>query len=339
MKRRRRKPPKIDIIKVLICFILLIFIGVGTKVLIDQQKISQPAANASVNVAEGAATTSPSSTESGETENPTLDKTTAYVAPGSTLALKVKDTTQTVQWSSSDETIATVSDDGTVTGVAKGDATIIATVGDKELTCDITVKKLKQVAITFDDGPCEYTPEVLDILEKYNAHATFFVIGERINSTTSKYLKREVEMGCEVGNHTHSHVDLARVSLSTFKQEIAKGNKAIKDATGKEPTLIRPPYGDITPERKKMIEQTQIYWNKDTRDWDDKDTEKLVNYVLNNTQDGDIVLMHEIHKTTVDGVERIVKGLQDQGFELLTIDEIADSRNIKLSKYKLHGSF
>ena len=83
----------------------------------------------------------------------------------------------------------------------------------------------------------------------------------------------------------------------------------------------------------------QIIWNVDTLDWKYRNTNRIVNYVLENAKDGDVVLMHSIHKSTVDGVERIVKGLQDKGFELVTVSELAAAKNTKLQNHKIYGCF
>ncbi|MDO5519529.1 MAG: polysaccharide deacetylase family protein [bacterium] len=348
-KESRRRKPRIDIFKVLICLILLVMIGFGTKVFMDQQKLSQPVANVGGEVSSTAtASAKPNTTSAATTETPTyqpeegnitINKTEAKIAPSKNVELKVNGTTQQVAWTSSDETVAKVSKDGVVNGVAKGKATITAKVGDKTVSCTVTVQKVKQLALTFDDGPGKYTPEVLDALEKYHAHATFFVVGQNINNTTKAYMQRAVELGCQYGNHSYTHPNFTKLSKTQIKEELDKCDAKVKEAIGVVPTIMRQPGGAVTNSIKQFIDKGQILWSKDTEDWKYRDTERLVKYVLEHAEDGDIILMHDIHPTTTAGVERIVKGLTEQGFELLTIDELSEAKNEPIRLHHLIGCF
>lgn len=349
MKREKRRKPRVDIFKVLICLILLAMIGFGTKVFMDQQKLSQPVANvggevsatatsaAKNNASPAAATEKPTyQPEEGEL---TLNKTEAEITTSKTVELKVSGTSQQVAWTSSNEKVAKVSNDGVVNGVAKGTAIIAAKVGEKTLKCEITVKQVKQLALTFDDGPGKYTPEVLDALEKYHAHATFFVVGQNINDTTKAYMQRGAELGCQYGNHSYTHPNFTKLSKTQIKEEMDKCDAKVKEAIGVVPTIMRQPGGAVTDSIKQFLDKGQILWNKDTLDWKYRDTERLVKYVLENAEDGDIILMHDIHPTTTAGVERIVKGLTEQGFELLTIDELSKAKNEPIRLHHLIGYF
>lgn len=339
MRKSRRRSRKIGIVKVLICVLLLICIGYATKVFLAKQRISQTAANVEGGGAASAVMQTPASTPVKEVEHPSLNKESANIYVSNTFDLKVQDTNETVTFSSSDEKVATVSETGVVTGVGKGKAVITATAGAATLTCNVTVKKTKLVALTFDDGPGSYEPIILDTLQKYNAKATFFVVGQNINDTTSQYLQREVSLGCEIGNHSYTHPNFQKCSTKKVKKEIEKTNEAVKKATGITPTISRAPYGGYLQRVKDAINMPQVVWNVDTLDWKYRDTERLVKYVLENAKDGDVILMHSIHKSTADGVERIVKGLQEKGFELVTVSELAAAKNIKMKDHKIYGSF
>lgn len=339
MRESRRRSLKMDIAKVVVGVLLLILVGYATKVFLGKQNAAKEAGNVTGEGAVSAVTEAPTATPEPVVENPTLNKESANIYVSNTFKLKVKDTSETVTFSSSDEKVATVSEDGVVKGTGKGKAVITATAGAAALTCDVTVKKTKLIALTFDDGPGAYEPIILDTLEKYNAKATFFVVGQNINKTTTPYLQREVSLGCEVANHSYTHPNFKTSSIEKVKKEIKKTNDAIKKATGVDATLCRAPYGGYLPAVRAAIDMPQIVWNVDTLDWKYRDTNRLVKYVLKNAKDGDVVLMHSIHKTTVDGVEEIVKGLQEKGFELVTVSELAAAKNTKLEKHKIYGSF
>lgn len=340
MRRSRNRSRKTNVLKVVIGILLLGVVVYGTSVFLTQKDKADTRADiqkGNTDNQTASAVKTPEATK--KPENPTLNKKSANIYVSNTFTLKVKDTTEAVTYQSSDEAVATVSDEGVVKGVGKGKAVITAMAGSVSLTCDVNVKKSKLIALTFDDGPGQYEPIILDALEKYNAKATFFVVGQNINETTSEYLKREVELGCEVGNHSYTHPNFQKIGVAKVKKEIKETNAAIEKATGKKATLCRAPYGGYLQSVKDAINMPQIIWNVDTLDWKYRNTNRIVNYVLENAKDGDVVLMHSIHKSTVDGVERIVKGLQDKGFELVTVSELAAAKNTKLQNHKIYGCF
>ena len=182
----------------------------------------------------------------------------------------------------------------------------------------------KIVALTFDDGPApENTEIVLNVLEKYQAVATFFVLGERIAGNEA-ILKRIIELNCEIANHTFSHPNIARVSQERVLNEVQRTQQLIENATGIKPKLFRPPYGSYQGrvETIKMMGLHNVLWSVDTRDWQTRSTTENIRRATTNIKSGDIILLHDIHYPSVLAVEKIVCSLQEQGFVLVTVSEL-----------------
>lgn len=226
-------------------------------------------------------------------------------------------------WKSSNNKVATVNQKGVVTGKSNGSAYIKATskYTNKTVKCKVTVQKTKYIAFTFDDGPGEYTDTLLNSLKKYHSKATFFVVGNRVGSYSSQ-LKREYALGMEIGSHTYSHQNLTSISKKSVISEIEKAKKAIKNITGAEPTVLRPPYGNYNETVSKYAGVPLIYWSVDTEDWKYKNASYVKRTVLNTAADGQIVLMHDIHQTTVQGFVKALPKLRKSGYEMVTVSEL-----------------
>ncbi len=194
------------------------------------------------------------------------------------------------------------------------------------------------VALTFDDGPSAHTPRVLDALEQYHQVATFFVVGT-CASVYPEYITRAYEMGCEIGNHTYNHPDLTRVSYAEIQNQINKTNALIYKATGTYATVTRTPGGSVNNTVKNAINNPIILWSIDTVDWKTRNTQATVNCVLNNVEDGDIVLMHDLHKPTAAAAEIIVPALVERGYQLVTVSELAQYRGNGLENHKVYYGF
>lgn len=184
-----------------------------------------------------------------------------------------------------------------------------------------SIDKNKIIALTFDDGPNHNTNKVLDILEKYNVKATFFLLGSNIKGN-EKIVKRMHNLDMEIGNHMYSHKIATRLKLEQLKEEIAKTDKLIYDITGNYPTLIRPSYGIYNNKIKKNIDRPLILWNIDTLDWKYHDSKKIARKVLNNLNRGKIVLMHDIYNATANSLEIIIPTLLENDFKFITISEL-----------------
>lgn len=180
----------------------------------------------------------------------------------------------------------------------------------------------KRIALTFDDGPHpEVTKQILALLEKYNAKATFFMLGSRAQYYPG--LVREVlDSGHELGNHTWSHPVLTKMSPAEIEKEYNSTEEAIIHATGENSTVFRPPYGAINEEIRDSIPCKSVNWTIDTLDWKYRDSEKLFPMVKEALHNNAIVLMHDIHQSTADGLEPVLAYLQKEGYEFLTVSEI-----------------
>ncbi|MBQ3217681.1 MAG: polysaccharide deacetylase family protein [Akkermansia sp.] len=184
------------------------------------------------------------------------------------------------------------------------------------------------VALTFDDGPSSaYTPAILDILQRHGARATFFVVG-RNAARYPGILARAVAEGHEVANHTYTHIKMTASGKQTIAREIERTNEAIKAATGYYPTAMRPPYGATNASLVEMVSRNygmhSVLWDVDTRDWQRPGVDKVVERAVGKARPGSIILLHDIHASTLEAVESIVTGLQARGFKLVTVSQLVE---------------
>jgi len=195
------------------------------------------------------------------------------------------------------------------------------------------------IAITYDDGPGKYTDQILDVLEKYDAKATFFVVGRNVVSNPAT-VKRAYDMGCEIGNHSYKHDYLTKMSASKLRTDLQNTDNAIRNATGEAPKLLRPPYGSYkTSTVRSNVGKPIIMWSVDTRDWETRSASKTLASVKRNAKDGAIILMHDIHKSTANAAESIVKYLTQQGYQLVTVSELAHYRGVTMKEGVAYNSF
>ena len=182
------------------------------------------------------------------------------------------------------------------------------------------------VALTFDDGPGEYTNQILDLLGKYNVKATFFMIGNQVSDFSSA-VKREHDMGMEQGNHSWDHKTLTHLTAEQISSEISRTNDVIRSVTGQAPTLFRPPgggYNDLVI--ANSFGMPMIMWSIDTLDWSHKNAQTTYDTVMNSVQDGDIILMHEIYEQSYIAAQMLIPALLERGFRLVTVSELAAQR-------------
>lgn len=187
------------------------------------------------------------------------------------------------------------------------------------------------VALTFDDGPGynDASDKILDVLEKYGARATFFMVGQNAKDHP-KNVQRKVALGCELGNHTWDH---NHYGSNVTKEDISKASDAIKEASGGyAPTAFRSPGGNTTQlirDECSAEGMALYYWSLDTQDWKSRNADAVYNAVMNHIEDGDIVLMHEIYNSTAEAVERMVPELIKQGYQLVTCEELVKAKTGK----------
>ncbi len=180
----------------------------------------------------------------------------------------------------------------------------------------------KMVALTFDDGPNPATtPKVLETLEKYNAKATFFMLGQQVEAHPD--LTKDVQSrGHEIGNHSWSHPVLPSLPDARIKEEVLNTNAVIKETLGEEPTVFRPPYGAVNDKVRAHLTHPVIMWDVDTLDWKHRNPAQLLDFVKKYTHDRSIVLMHDIHQSTADGLDQVMQFLQNEGYQFVTISEL-----------------
>ncbi|WP_160314243.1 MULTISPECIES: polysaccharide deacetylase family protein [unclassified Bacillus (in: firmicutes)] len=185
----------------------------------------------------------------------------------------------------------------------------------------------KKISLTFDDGPDEIvTPKIIEILQNHHVKGNFFFIG----SEAEKYpqvVKNAYENGNLVLSHSYHHVDLTTLSNAEQANEINNAGLAIQTIIGKEPAMIRPPYGETNEtliENAKDKGYSVIIWSIDTLDWSQKDPENIIKNVTDNLRNGDIILMHsDSEKTeTAKALPTIIEAVQEKGFEIVGLDEL-----------------
>ena len=192
----------------------------------------------------------------------------------------------------------------------------------------------KVIALTFDDGPSQYTNKILDILKKYDACGTFFVIGNHVQFYSDE-LRRMLKEGSEIGNHSFDHKLLTRLSEDEFKEEINKTNESIKKVTGFTPTLFRPTYGGYNNRLKGYTDLKFVLWDIDSRDWKVKSKERILNNILPYVKPGNIVLMHDNHVYSVNVLEDLIKNLKNNGYKFVTVSELLEIKKIKESEWTI----
>lgn len=176
----------------------------------------------------------------------------------------------------------------------------------------------------------------MDVLEKYNVPATFFVLGSKIKGN-EYILKRMVSSGMEIGNHTFNHLILTRYKEDKIKNEIESTSSLIFEVTGKYPNLVRPSYGIVNRKVSELLDYPIIIWDVDTLDWKYHNSKKIAKRVINKASDGDIVLMHDVYSATANALDTIIPKLQANGYTFVTVSDLFYYKGIELEKGKVYG--
>lgn len=182
----------------------------------------------------------------------------------------------------------------------------------------------KRIALTFDDGPGPYTQELLDILAQYETCVTFFVVGERVQYR-QQVLQNMIAQGCEIAGHSWKHDNLTTLNSDVVRQDLQDTNTAIFNATGVRPRLYRAPggsYDDKVREVSGELGMAIIQWSIDPQDWKYRNADTVYNSVMTYATDGAIVVMHDIHATTIEAMHRVIPDLIAAGFKIVTVSEI-----------------
>lgn len=204
---------------------------------------------------------------------------------------------------------------------------------------DVNIDASKpMVALTFDDGPGERTGELLAQLEKYNAHATFFMQGKNIPGKED-FVKKMKETGCELGNHSYDHPQLTKLSADKIANQIGTTNDLIQQAAGSTATVMRPPYGAINDTVRSSVGLPMILWSIDTLDWKTRNAQSSIDTVMNDVQDGDVILMHDIHTESIDAALVLIPKLEEAGYQLVTVSEMAKAKGVALQNGEKYVDF
>lgn len=182
------------------------------------------------------------------------------------------------------------------------------------------------IAITFDDGPNpETTPRLLKMLEQRGIKATFFVLGSRAVASPN-IIKQMVAQGHEVANHSWDHPQLPKISVAAADKQIGDTNAAIEQITGLKIHNVRPPYGAMTPALRAHLREkfgsTFIYWSVDPLDWKDRNSQVIHDRILSHVHSGAIILVHDIHPTTVDAMPKTLDDLLAKGYKFVTVSQL-----------------
>lgn len=178
------------------------------------------------------------------------------------------------------------------------------------------------VALTFDDGPSKHWTEgLLDGLKERNVKATFFLIGANAEANPT-LVERMVREGHLIGNHTYSHVQLTTISHEAAYREIDEANEVLSAAVGEGIHYIRPPFGSWQEGLDSLVDMQVVLWDVDPQDWKVQNTDRIVDNVLKDVKDGDIVLLHDVYRESVEAALRIIDELQERGYEFVRVDEL-----------------
>lgn len=255
----------------------------------------------------------------------------------SSLASQPDESSTSVTASASDESRSSAGQTGQDTSAADSSEPVSSSDSEssdvKRIDYELDPSK-PTIAITFDDGPnATTTMEVLDILEKCQVRASFFLIGTNINDESAKSVKRAFDLGCDIENHSKTHSYMDKMTADEIKDEVAYVNDKVKEITGTTPKFFRPPYIAVNDTMYENIDMTFISGNG-CNDWDDKVTaEYRAKYLEKKAADGVIFLLHDAegNSKTVEALDKAIPILLEKGFQFATISELFELKGIEIS--------
>jgi peptidoglycan-N-acetylglucosamine deacetylase len=182
------------------------------------------------------------------------------------------------------------------------------------------------IAMTFDDGPHQtLTPKLLDLLAQKKIKVTFFVLGENVERYP-EILKRAVAEGHEIGNHSWSHPNLAKLSQEKVRDQLKRTDDLIRQTIGFRPKIMRPPYGSLTSKQRQWVHEefgyNVILWEVDPLDWKEPGRAVVARRIISQTKPGFIILSHDIHAQTIDAMPEVFDALLAKGFKFVTVSEL-----------------
>lgn len=189
----------------------------------------------------------------------------------------------------------------------------------------------KLIAITYDDGPGPYTDRLLDGLKARGVKATFFMVGNRVSAYSST-VSRVYREGHQIANHSYDHSDLARLSESSIRSQINTTNNLLNKICGSGTDyMVRAPYGSVNSTVFRAVGAPLVFWSVDPQDWLYRNAETVKNNIIRNAHDGAIVLVHDIHSTSIPGSLAAIDYLKKQGYEFVTVRELFRRRGQALT--------
>ena len=202
--------------------------------------------------------------------------------------------------------------------------TLVLLVGMTPVRAEAAGQKL--AAITFDDGPGPYTDNLLDELAKRNVPVTFFMQGYRAAQYPS-VVKKAYEAGHQIASHTYDHPSLTKIGDKAIQKQVSATAAILNQAVGGNYSyMVRPPYGSVNARVLKALNVPAVLWSVDTLDWKSLNADAVCQHILNDTKDGSIILLHDIHATSIPGALRGIDALRSQGYELVTVSELLRRR-------------
>ncbi|MFG2648463.1 polysaccharide deacetylase family protein [Streptomyces sp. NPDC048436] len=189
----------------------------------------------------------------------------------------------------------------------------------------VDCRKAKCVALTFDAGPSENSPRLLDILKEEKVPATFFLLGKNHIAKHPELVKRMNDEGHEVASHTWSHKILTDITPDEAREELRRPNEAIEKLIGHKPTLMRPPQGRTNPDVNKISREeglSEVLWSVTAKDYTTDDSALIQKRVVDQTQRDGIILLHDIYKGTVPAVPGIIDELKKRGYVFVTVPQL-----------------
>ena len=274
---------------------------------------SQSSAEGSTPTTSSASTAVSTDSTSSEPENSSKDETTA------------PESAETSAPETSAET--TAQPDETVASAPEGGDTV------KRIDYELDPSK-PTIAITFDDGPnATTTMEILDVLEKYQVRASFFLIGTNINDESAKSVKRAYDLGCDIENHSKTHSYMDKMTADEIKDEVTYVNDKVKEITGTTPKFFRPPYIAVNNTMYDNIDMTFIS-GYGCNDWEDRVTaEYRAKYLEKKAADGVIFLLHDAegNSKTVEALDKAIPILLEKGFQFATMSELFELKGVEIS--------
>lgn len=280
-------------------------------------------------------TTASTDSTSSEPESSSSDETTAPENTGTSVPETSAETT-------TPESIETSAPETSAETTAQTDETVSSAPESSDTADGDTVKRIDYeldpskptIAITFDDGPnATTTMEILDVLEKYQVRASFFLIGTNINDESTKSVKRAYDLGCDIENHSKTHSYMDKMTADEVKDEVAYVNDKVKEITGTTPKFFRPPYIAVNNTMYDNIDMTFIS-GYGCNDWEDRVTaEYRAKYLEKKAADGVIFLLHDAegNSKTVEALDKAIPILLEKGFQFATISELFELKGVEIS--------